>query len=755
MTSKKLLYLIIVLFSIYSYSQEVHLKGIVNDNQIPVADVLIQIISANNKTIAITNENGLFEIKNFKTASDSITILLSKTGYIEFKKEIALQDDLTNLRFDIEKERVVELNEVTVNASNTIVKSNKTTYRIDSKDFIKNAKSDKVLQTLPNVSISNSDVLVDNRKKATIFIDGIESSLDELKRLDVKEINKVEVISNPAASFGTDHISAVVQVITKVKNEKFIKGEIESYAGVRLGKFGIIPAISIKTKNVIFKAFYSYSTNNQNIKSDLTRNENNNLFVQTNQRDVKGWQDFFNSKMKINLNKKSSINLSGNLFGYKFDGRNTGSYQDNTNLFTYKIDDVEKLKKWSVSSIYNYNFNSKSKLLLKFKYFDYKNKNESIYTADTQTPIVNTIFSDTKETSEEIVFEKKDVKILQMPMEYTVGYKNIYRKFYFQANNFDLNQYVNSLYINTDLEINDKFSVFLSFATDFTKNKNAVINQDYTSILPTFSALYKFDNKINLVLDYSRKITRPSANYLNPQAIFFNPTFSLQGNSDLLPEVRNIYEIGINKRFEKGSYVSFKVFNEYTPNAIMETFINDNNSVINSYANIGKATISGANISFNTTVFKVLDVNLNNGLSYSKYISNSETSLIKENSGFSFNSNLYLSTMVKKKVSLSLSGNFNSPNYSLISKTYTNPLFTFESESTFLKDRLNVRLSYFDIFGLITRTRDEISSPQFNQISIRENRITNFTISLIYNFGKTFNDRFSNPVINNDDIIIK
>lgn len=754
MTNKLLLFIAISILSMYSYSQELQIKGFVKYNNTPISDVLIKLSSSDNKTISITNELGLFEVKKFQTNSDSITIDISKTGYIDIKKILATKDVLTNLVFNIE-EKIIALDEVTINASKSLIKSNKTTYKISSKDFIKNSKSDKALQTLPNISITNEGVLVDNRKKAVIFIDGIESSIDDLKRLDVKEVNKIDVISNPSASYGTDNINAVIQVITKVKKEKFIKGEIETYTGVRLGKYGLIPTLSIKTKHIIFKTFYSFGTNNQIIKSELIRNDNNNYFNQKNERIIDGWQDFFNTKIKINITEKSSLNISGNLFRYKFEGNNIGNYENNIIATSYKIVDLEKLNKWSIASVYNYNINLKSKLLVKFKYFDYKNQNKSFYTENNGNQILNNIFSNTKETSEEIVFEKKEVNILKFPIEYVVGYKNIYRKFYFQTSNFDLNQYINTLYANTDIEVNEKFSVYISLATDFTKNKNPTINQKYTTLLPTFSALYKLNDKINLNLDFSRKMTRPSANYLNPELIFFNPSFSLQGNTNLLPETRNIYEIGINKQLKNKNSISFKFFNENTTNAIAESFINNNNTITNTYENIGKVKIYGGNVGFNAKLFKHLTVNLNTGLTYNNYESKSEYTLIKENKGFSFNSNLNVSTIVKKRISLSLNGTFNSPNYSLISRTYTSPLFTFEAESTFLRDKLNVRFSYFDIFGFSTITKDKISNTNFNQISTRENKITNFTISLIYNFGKTFSDRFSNPVINNDDIKIK
>jgi ferric enterobactin receptor len=744
-----------LLFALKLHGQEITISGTVTSTKNVIPDAFIKISDKGQISNAITNDKGFFEFKKYKKQSDSLLFTVYKTGFLPFKKMITTNEQLDNINFRLLKDSINQLQEVTITSNSTINKSGKTIYKISSKDYLKNAKSDVALNSLPNVSIQEGNIMIDNRKKAIVFIDGIESSMEELKRLDVKDVNKIEVIYNPSASFGSENLGGVIQVITKKKGENFIKGELEAYSGVRLEARGILPSLSLKTKYITFKSFYSYSTNNQNIENELTRVVNNTVFNQYNYRKVKGWQDYFSSRIKLILNPKSSINISGNLYRYEFEGKSNGYYNNSVSK-NFSIDDLEQLNKWSISSVYNYNFNPKSNIFIKFKYFDYKNKDQSKYIEVNETTVFNSIYSNSKETSSEIVFQKKAVQLFKLPLEYSIGYKSIFRRFNFQSNNFNFNQNINAIYVNTDIDFSANFSMSTSLTADFTVNKSQVLDQNYNFILPTISGLYKLSENLNLNLDYSRKITRPSGNYLNPDAIFYNPSFKLQGNINLRPQIRDLYEVSLSKQLKNQTSISAKIFNDYTKDAIIETFVNQNNIITNTYSNAGEVNIYGLNMGINTKIFhKILSVNINTGINYNDYNSNSLNTLIKQNKGYSFNSSVNLNTLIKNKISLTLNGNLNSPNYSLVSKSTIQPLLSFDAESTFFKENLNVRFSYTDMFGWRTKSIDNIGYNDFSQTIITKNKTTNFLLTLVYHFGKNFSDRFNNPIINNDDIKVK
>ena len=95
---------------------------------------------------------------------------------------------------------IVALDDITVTAQkNVIQKVDKIVYRINEKDFLRHAKADNALRRLPDVSVSASGILIDSYKHAAIYIDGLPSDEETLKRIDIDEIERIEVIKNPSA----------------------------------------------------------------------------------------------------------------------------------------------------------------------------------------------------------------------------------------------------------------------------------------------------------------------------------------------------------------------------------------------------------------------------------------------------------------------------------------------------------------------------------------------------------------------------
>lgn len=733
-----------------AFSQNFEIKGEITNNNLPLSDVLIELSYSNNSIKAISDEKGIFKAVFGSFKINEIYFSAYKEGYFGIKDSLIDLNLSTNLNISLKKDKVTHLEEVVITSDNrTIEKSNKTIYKITDKDYLKNSKATVALRGLPTLSVNNDEIVIDNRKRAIIFIDGIESSYDDLKTLDIKEIDKVEVISNPSAFYGDEFKGGIIKIIKKGPKENFYKGEIEALKGIRLGYSNFSPSFTYKDKTIIFKIFYSYSTNNQNNNSELNRNFNNSNYKQTINKNIKGWQDYLSSRLKINLNKTSNIVLSGSLSGYSFTGNSSGTIAENDINNDVNSSDTDEIKRVALNSVYNYSISDNNLLFVKLKYFNLSNKTTASYLENYYE-----VNSNMEESSAEIVYEKNNVNVFTLPVEISSGYKNTFRKFDLD-NDFNISQYISSVYLNTDIALNFKFSIFASLLFANTQNKNAVTNQDYNNVLPTLSALYKINSNYSLKLDYSKKITRPNANLLNPDPLFINPLYILIGNSTLLPELKNSYEISLIKKMKDNNSISVKLFNENYKDLISEVFIENNTNVINTYNNIGTANISGINLSFTGKLFKVMDLNLNNGISYNYYKSNSEQTLVKQNNGFSFNSNVNLYAMVKERVSLSLNCSYNSHNYTLTQTIHFKPFLNFDAETNFFKDNLNVRLSYFDMFGLYAKTKSNIDYPGFSQNIINTNKMTNLNLTLTYRFGKSFSDRFSNPTINNDDIKTK
>ncbi|MCX8526393.1 outer membrane beta-barrel protein [Chryseobacterium formosus] len=745
----KLILLLSIVVSTVAFSQNsFKIEGRVLANEQPLSDVIISI--PGNNTKVLTNKEGKFSIIIQSSQNKNVEIIFSAVGYNENRQIFPLENN-SNIQV-ILKEKINEIAEVAIDGKTTLEKAGKTSYKINSKDFTKNTKSDKVLQRLPSITVVNENVLIHNRKQALLFIDGIEADFIELKKLDAKDVATVEVISNPPSMYNSSqNVDAIIQIITKVKEEHFIKGELEARGGTRLSKYGFSPTLSYKSKNIIFKAFYDFGTNNQNINNDFERIDGNFSTYTKTDRKVKGWQNSLNAKSKIILNSKSSIYLSGNLFGYHFDGKSKGVFTDSNQNYAFLTEDQEVLRKWGVSGVYEYKFNDKAIIQFRSKYYNHYNSNNYLF-QNSLSEDHNTSYARLSELSNEVIYRNKS-KI--QGLTYFIGYKNINRRFQFPLAASLYSQSLNTFHGNFTYDITDKISTAASLAYDNTYNSTEEFSQNYSYFLP--SASVNFDlGKMSLNVDYSYKIQRPNSTYLNPVPVVLSPTYTLKGNNSLLPELKHSFDITLHQKNTKNkSDISLNLFSQLLTNATVETLVTENNLIINSFENAGKGTIIGSNLSYNRKLFKLINFSGSVGFNYSLYKTHSEAAIIRRNEGFSLSSNINLSTTIKDKYVIIFNGNYNSRNIQLVSTSYYRPLTSIELESNYFNDNLTVNLSYNDLFGWSAKSKIRSDYKNFSQTNLINNNLSNILLTITYRFGKNFTDRFSAPTIVNDDITNK
>ncbi len=737
------------------------LEGKVMDsNKVPLSDVIVKVIKESGNLKFLTNEKGVFQIEKKLISSDTLFFILSKPGYMTVRKEISKNKIKGKLRFILKKERANTLDEVVVMGKQSVIdKPNKTIYKIDPNEYKVNTTTDIALKSLPNVFITKDGLIIDGRKGALIFIDGIVSTLEELKTLDIKSVDKIEVISNPSARYGSELSGGVIQILTKRTKKRYIKGKLHTYAALRPGSSlsyqGVFPSVSFKTKSITFNGLYDYKTNHQEMNREVERSYKNMTLNENSFRKVTGWQDYLSSRMRVYLSSKSIFYFSGSLFRYHFKGEKNGSYYQNVEEDKeFNRSSVEKLNNGSLSGMYNYNFSKNEKLMAKYKYLNYMYEDDFNYSS-SHHHYGDNVSSHLKEHAAEVVYQKNKAKFSEFPVEYSTGYKSLFRNYTFNQPNFSLKQKINSIYTDFNIKIHPRLSLFTSLFYDISQNESQNNKQNYHFFLPTLSGLYKWADNFSVRFNYSRKLTRPSPENLNSSPSFSSPTYIVHGNPKLEPATREVFEIKLNKPLEKRNSVSLNIYSEQTHDGIVETKLNKKDTVITSFENAGKIHTQGINLGINTKLFKLLSLNFNTGAKYSSFNSDNDNSLIKKNDGFSFSTSLFLYALIKKDFSVSFSGFFNSPIYTLTSKGKRNPYLSFELEKSFLKDKLEVSLSCDDLLGIYGKTTDNMVYDNFSEHIKTFTKFPNISFSITYHLGKSFNSRFDAPAIHNDDIQLK
>lgn len=738
--------------SIYAQKSVTITGKVTIENEI-IPDAIIELQVNSISKYSVSDKKGIYKFLNINV-EDNLVLKFNYLGYKSFQKKLENLKEINEIDINLNELEIQNLNEVVIKGQQkTTATARKTSYKIDTKNFIKNAKAPEVLNTLPNVFSNEGGATVDGNLPAKIFIDGIELMTNELNKIEADDISRIEVMNNPSASYGTEFSGAVINIITKKKTPDYIKGSITASRALRFDNWYIDPDFSYKKGIFILKSYFEYKSNNQVIDYDLARFNNNDVFTQNSTNTTKGIQKSSETRINFKFSDKSNWNITNSLFGYKFiDDENGNTVLNNNSKLFFKQGESGNTN-WNIASVYNYKILENKNFYIKSKYLVNDNFNNALLSYSDNSSNYYDIQSKNKDFYTALDYEAEELNFLNKKTGFYTGVKYINRKFTFSNSDFYVNQNVSNIYAELDVEWSKKFSTDLALTFETTKNSNTIsLNQKYNYILPTINLIYHFKNKLDARLGYSKRILRPGANDLNSDLIIYNPGQGKQGNSNLLPQIRNYYFISFNKVFKTNNF-SLKFFNENINNSIVNTYKLENDLLIQTLENAAKYNSSGMSIGIRTKLFKKINTNLNTGFDYNVYEDKSYNALIPKTEGYTFRGSISLSTKVAKdKLFLSFSGSQNGPQYSLLFKSVNYPYFDLRASTNILKDKLNISLYAGNIFGTAANF-DQISSyTNFYQKASIRNKTTNLSLSITYNFGKKFNDNIDDNNINNNDI---
>jgi hypothetical protein len=274
---KKILFLVTVLFSLFSFSQNIRFEGIIQDNtKAPLEMANVMAMNQATKAMdgyAITNEKGKF-ILNLKPN----TTYIIKLSYLGMQnKEITVTTESQNITQNItmesggiELEGVEIVREMPVSISgDTIV------YNADSFKSGTERKLEDVLKKLPGVEVNaDGEIEVEGKKVSKLMVEG-KDFFDGDTKLGVKNIpadaiDKIQVLRNYNENSilkGVENNQENVAMNIKLKEGKknFWFGDVT--AGGGFGPDGQFDRYNVNPKLFYYNPKYSVNviTNSNNI----------------------------------------------------------------------------------------------------------------------------------------------------------------------------------------------------------------------------------------------------------------------------------------------------------------------------------------------------------------------------------------------------------------------------------------------------------------------------------------------------------
>ena len=786
-----LLILFLVISNIKVFSQSSYIRGLVIDSlsQQPIEYANITITTKNDSSFitgGISNRKGIFSIKNLQAINYNIEI--SFIGYqAKILKNIPLKTDENNLGRILLSASAENLNAVTIseNKSSIIYKVDRKV--INAESFPEANFAINLLENVPSVQVSIDGSSLTYREDGVfkILINGrpVNNGVERLREIPAKQIDKIEIITNPSAKYSAEGTAGIINVILKKTrlqgyaiNSSFYtetRGSYEWlfsvnkngkkggwYVNGRLAKY-IWQQINESKYQEIFQSDFKQVTNLQS-KQSFGGNMNN-----------------LNIGFNYDLNSKNEIDFSFFINPLNCTNENNSNTSINEKTF---IDD-------SLKSNINYNLTNNKYLAYKYfgPSFSYKHKfNEdgskyisvdfdySAYVNQlTEQSIDRKIYADSiiKQGYYNTEQNEQDIELnidYENPIndnykiETGLGIetnhipKSTFENGYFDDEN-NITPFQNNLKYQEVNFFRDIYSGYFTFRGKYKKieyqlglrseytrknadymyvlsNNNTIpYNNHFISFFPSFHTTYSFSETHQIAFSYSKRISRPQYYKLMPIRQYSSPYSYEIGNAKLTPSYINALELNYKKSWDK-DFLSVELFAHQISDLMQYyTRVDTNGLIYSKPENIGTSESIGSELSgtYNFSSWWVSNLSLSL-YSYKLLVNidnkNITTSQFK--SDINFNNTFRLPKSVKIKI-----------NFSYYSPSIKAQIQT----SSYYITKIAISKSFFkEHWDLLLFTNNVIGNIKYNSISKDDNYYIETNTDILQYFGFSIAYNFNN-----------
>ena len=778
-------------------------SGTVKDeNGEPVPYATVRVLSTvEDKLIngTIAEEDGKWVIRNIPEGE--FKIVISFIGYDPVEEgpfKVTGKGESYTLDNAVLSSSSTELEQVLVEGQRELIedKVDRIVYNAEQDLTTAGGDASDVLRRVPLLSVDlDGNVSLRGSSNITVLIDGKPSTItagnlaDALKQIPADEIKSVEVITSPSARYDAEGTGGIINIITKKNNLQggtlsintgvgYRGSSLRLNAGYRTGKLGLsLGGNGFAGYNILG------SLDNEQIATDESGTvlSRTNQFAETVSSRISGRYNF---GWDYTFNKYHFI---GGGVNYRiFDSRNDQDERlteitDNLGIRSFTQDVFTLTNSNSVDINFNYirSFEEKGKEISLITLYsqDIRNNDFTIDNLDEMNPsgTKNENLSDNSEFTIQLDY----VEPIGKKARFETGLKNISRtvtsdfELLRSENNgpftvvegasvnnfFRYVQNVSAGFVSGLMELPSDYTVQLGGRYEYTTIQANFTNEedldigDYGTFIPSVNMSKKLKNNLTLKFGYSRRIARPSLQFLNPNINAANPLNISQGNPDLLPENTDQVELSIS-RFKRTTSLNLSVFARSTNGSIQsvrETIGQD--TVFTTFQNIGEADAYGIN-GFGS--IRKGKLTLNGGIDafYTVLTNNIDDPLFNaENDGFVFNSRLFGSYKLTDRWVLQMFGFYRSSRVQL--QGFSNPfyIYSLSINRNFKNNKGSIGIGANNFATPKSLLDSEVTTPLVIQRNTRELQLLNFRVNFSYRIGK-LTQRASKKVknVSNDDL---
>jgi len=697
--------------------------------------------------------------------------------------------------------------EVTGTAALVENKIDKIVYNAEKDLTAAGGNATDVLQKVPLVAVDiNGNVSLRGDQNVRVLINGKPSGAtsaslsDVLKTIPADQIKSIEVITSPSAKYDAEGSAGIINIITKQKNMSGISGSISGGIGTRQnnGNFNLNYNknrfnLSINAGGNFTWPQTSLTTFNNEIHGvDSLGNPTHTATASNGSTYLKRHGGIGNISAGYDFNAFNNLHTNIRLNQGGFDPTSTTQYgftdfitPDSSRLynssskshntfggFDWNLDYTHKFKKegeeldistqWSHSKIVtdytSLYFNAPATNANSQNNIDGLN-NEYTLQVDYTLPI-NKVFK-LESGGKEIIRRLSSNSELFKP---STTSPNGFVLDDVNSSNYSYHQNVTAAYTVLTITLPKEYSILAGARDEITSirgdsespNQPSVPPYSYNTFIPSLTLQKKLTSTQTIKITYSKRITRPSLQFLNPFINASNNLAQTQGNPSLSPEVSQTVELGYTT-FIGSSVINLSAYYKHTQGLIeniveplvglpgtLSTFQNaaTNNSLGGSFfgsVNPIKILTLRASINvytYNPTPFAQYAADFTNTGTHVQYNAFAAAT-------FNFSSGIIFEMFAVE----------NSPRYTLQGSSPSFSILGAGLRKQILKKKASIGINTLEPFNKYKHFDTDISSPGFSQRSTFAFPFRSVGLTFSYSFGKT---TFSNPQqkkgVNNDDM---
>lgn len=601
------------------FAQKHTLSGkVLGKNKVPVDFIAVILVKSNTNVVqrTVTNADGRFSIQAEK---DVYVFQLEQLGKPLFKKEVLLDKD-TDLG-DIEVEEAILLSAVAINGQKKLIekKIDRLVFNLSGSTAANGLNGFEALAMVPLVDVKDENtVKIVGKSQVSLMVDGRlmplqgEEMVSYLRALRSDNIDKVEIITAPPAKYDALGNSGMINLILKKNTQDGWSGNVNNtYTQRKYGSDYANATVNFKSDQFGITGNFGYAYDKAKPYENFDiRNDHHDLLLtqKTNRIDVK-------NDYNVSINTVYKFNaISGLWLTYDYLPRKTnydilssafyparGATPDSS-LLT-RITRERKINSHVASLTYELGLGARDsgkKLSLSSNYLNNSRQEPNAFEVlDAPSGNYTRTINDVKYKiwSGQLDFTLPFKALgLETGLKYTNISNNLFQDFtagFISNPGADRFKYQEDLYafylsstkkINAHLDVkagiryeNSQVNLFL---TDQTRKRAG-------TFFPSFYLTYTTGTKAVFSLNYTKRISRPDFQSLNPYKLYTNTNNYTVGNPQLNPSVNHNVELSFSKdnltvstylQHTRNGYASiFGLDNDYNNYIAIDNFFNRNN----------------------------------------------------------------------------------------------------------------------------------------------------------------------------------